>query len=216
MSDFSPTPGYPAPQGSPQFPQGSVYPPPQGQYPSPQTPNPLPATPKRSIKLIVWISVVIALLAVAAFFALRALTPGASPTPTPVSPSSNATASSDTGEKVDDFIGHDVVANCRIGVLNTPRFPKFEGIRALTIKEIGRYGDVGTQYMMTGLVSGSNGSDAIETYRMTCTAVVADDPAAAGVGFVFDTTSVEIEPTPVSTPAVSDSSTPTPVVKKTP
>ena len=154
MSDFSPTPGYPAPQGSPQFPQGSVYPPPQGQYPSPQTPNPLPATPKRSIKLIVWISVVIALLAVAAFFAWRALTPGASPTPTPVSPSSNATASSDTGEKVDDFIGHDVVANCRIGVLNTPRFPKFEGIRALTIKEIGRYGDVGTQYMMTGLVSG--------------------------------------------------------------
>ena len=24
MSDFSPTPGYPAPQGSPQFPQGSA------------------------------------------------------------------------------------------------------------------------------------------------------------------------------------------------
>ena len=31
MSDFSPTPGYPAPQGSPQFPQGRAYPPPQGQ-----------------------------------------------------------------------------------------------------------------------------------------------------------------------------------------
>ena len=216
MSDFSPTPGYPAPQGSPQFPQGSVYPPPQGQYPSPQTPNPLPATSKRSIKLIVWISVVVALLAVAAFFAWRALTPGASPSPTPVSPSSNATASSDTEEKVDEFVGQSVVTNCRIGVLNTSRLPQFEGIRALTIKEIGRYGDVGTQYMMTGLVSGSSGSSAIETYRMTCTTVVADEPTQVGVGFVFDTTSVEIEPKPVSTPAVSDSSTPTPVVKKTP
>ena len=216
MSDFSPTPGYPTPQGSPQFPQGSVYPPPQGQYPSPQTPNPLPATSKGIIKLIVWISVVIALLAVAAFFAWRALTPGTSPTPTPVSPSSNATASSNTEEKVDDFIGQSVVTNCRIGVLNTSRFPKFEGIRALTIKEIGRYGDVGTQYMMTGIVSGSSESNAIETYRMTCTTVVADEPAKVELGFVFDTTSVEIEPKPVSTPAVSDSSTPTPVVKKTP
>ena len=84
MSDFSPTPGYPAPQGSPQFPprKRAIHPP-QGQYPSPQTPNPLPATPKRSIKLIVWISVVVALLAVAALFAWRALTPGTSPTPTP-------------------------------------------------------------------------------------------------------------------------------------
>ena len=101
-------------------------------------------------------------------------------------------------------------------MLNTSRFPKFEGIRALTIKEIGRYGDVGTQYMMTGLVSGSSESNAIETYRMTCTTVVADEPAKVELGFVFDTTSVEIEPKPVSTPAVSDSSTPTPVVKKTP
>ena len=101
-------------------------------------------------------------------------------------------------------------------MLNTSRFSDFEGIRALTIKEIGRYGDAGTQYMMTGLVSGTNGSNSMETYRMTCTAVVADEPAKAGVGFVLDTTSVEIEPTPVSTPPVSDSSTPTPVVKKTP
>lgn len=216
MSDFSPNPGYPAPQGSPQFPQGSVYPPPQGQYPSPQTPNPLPAPSKRNMKLIIWISVVFALVAAALFFVWRALTPGASPTPTPVSPSSNATASSNTEEKVDDFIGQSVVTNCRIGVLNTSRFPKFEGIRALTIKEIGRYGDVGTQYMMTGIVSGSSESNAVETYRMTCTTVVADEPAKVELGFVFDTTSVEIEPKSVSTPAVSDSSTPTPVVKKTP
>ena len=216
MSDFSPTPGYPAPQGSPQFPQGSAYPPPQGQYPSPQTPNPLPATSKSIIKLIVWISAVFVLLAVAAFFAWRSLTRGASPTPTPVSLSSNATTSSDSGEKVDDFTGNDVVAHCRTAVLNTSRFSDFEGIRALTIKEIGRYGDAGTQYMMTGLVSGTNGSNSMETYRMTCTAVVADEPAKVGVGFVLDTTSVEIEPTPVSIPAVSDSSTPTPVVKKTP
>ena len=99
MSDFTPYPEYPYPQGAPQFPQGGAYPPFQGQYQPQQSPYPAPPKPPvNKGPVMIWVAIVAVLALVAVFFLWRSFTPQVPPTPTPTSaapvPSESTTSAS--------------------------------------------------------------------------------------------------------------------------
>ena len=199
MPDSTVQSGYPAGQEASPLPQGSRPILLHGQYTEQQTPHSTQLKPRNPQgKAIVWIAVAIVLALIIGFFLWHSSTRGASPVPTPV------------GES----IGRQVVSRCSMEIKNTPGF-SLVGIRALNITKLGPYGSAGTQYMMTGIVSGSIGTEAVQTYDVTCTAVLSKE--VQSISFSFDTTNVKIDPTPLPTPTISDSSspTPTPVVRIT-
>ena len=99
MSDFTPYPEYPQPQGAPQFPQDGAYPPFQGQYQPQQSPYPAPPKPPvNKGPVMIWVAIVAVLALVAVFFLWRSFTPQVPPTPTPTSaapvPSESTTSAS--------------------------------------------------------------------------------------------------------------------------
>jgi len=86
MSDFTPYPEYPQPQGAPQFPQGGAYPPFQGQYQPQQSPySEPPKPPVNKGQIMIWVAFITVLALVAVFFLWRSFTPQVAPTPTPTS-----------------------------------------------------------------------------------------------------------------------------------
>jgi len=99
MTDFTPYPEYPQPQGAPQFPQDGAYPPFQGQYQPQQSPYPAPPKPPvNKGPVMIWVAIVAVLALVAVFFLWRSFTPQVPPTPTPTSaapgPSESTTSAS--------------------------------------------------------------------------------------------------------------------------
>ena len=99
MSDFTPYPEYPYPQGAPQFPQDGAYPPFQGQYQPQQSPYPAPPKPPvNKGPVMIWVAIVAVLALVAVFFLWRSFAPQVPPTPTPTSaapvPSESTTSAS--------------------------------------------------------------------------------------------------------------------------
>ena len=164
MPDSTVQSGYPAGQEASPLPQGSRPILLHGQYTEQQTPHSTQLKPRNPQgKAIVWIAVAIVLALIIGFFLWHSSTRGASPVPTPGPSSLSATSSpsSSPEQPVGESIGRQVVSRCSMEIKNTPGF-SLVGIRALNITKLGPYGSAGTQYMMTGIVSGSIGTEAVQ------------------------------------------------------